>query len=230
MSSLFAMAAFYGLKDSINPGALTMLFCFLFMVAELRRRRVQASWYAALFCVTVFVASLFLAVGILMPILYSDQFFDFSGRVYVLGGIVLSACGAIHLRDWWQIKRAGDKAQLFFPLVTDGHEEPEGRPDKRVIFGVMLLSFALSALNTIWPPSEYISFYTNFIYMPGKRMETCGMLLIYHFVRVLLMVGVFVFVSSNKFSSLVKTAPSMVKIVLSALTVSLGVSILYIFH
>src|SRR6185503_10310104 len=123
MISSSIIAALCGLKYSINPCALTTICCFLFLVGDFKKRRLNTAWYAALFIAVVFVALILFNLGVLMSILYADYFFIFARRFYLVFGVLLAGCGVLHWRDWWRLKR-GAQSSLLFPVVVGTDEEP----------------------------------------------------------------------------------------------------------
>jgi cytochrome c biogenesis protein CcdA len=225
----YIIAAFCGLKDSINPCAFVTLFAFLFLVSEMRKRRIHVSWHAALFITAAFVAFLSISFDALMPILYSEEFFRLARKVYFILGILFLLVGALHMRDWWYLRRHL-KGPLFFPIVEGDEEDSKGRVNIIRIFLIVAMAAALAALSTIWPTDAYILLYSTFLVVPGRKIETYAMLFVYNFVLVWPLLASYIFVSSDYFSKLARKSPSMVKITLSALTFSVGSGLLYIFH
>jgi len=223
------IVALCGLKDSFNPCALVTVLFLLFLVSELRKRRINASRYAALFISAVFVWLLVLSLDALMPIIYSSDFLKTARMFYMAAGFLLAVCGAIHMVDWVRMRRQGDNPPVF-PLVSVPDSEPEWRMDIKLVFLTVFSAAFLSSLSTIWPPDGYVSFYLSFLYLPGKTVETYILMLVYNFFSMASLVAAYVLVSSGFFAKSVRQNPSMVKIIISAFTLSLGTGLIYIFY
>src|ERR1041385_5721703 len=229
--SSYIIFALCGLKDSVNPCALTTAFGLALVVSELRKRRWNASWYSALFIAASFLTMHLTSLGALMPILYSIGFYRLARVVYFIIGIALTVCGLVHFRDWWILKRsAGKKKTLSFPLGVSTNDEPMRPLNIRTIAPVLVLSIFLSLLSTIGPTSSYVLFYSSFLPVPGKTVETYLMILIYNFMYVLPLIGIFLMISSGFLVDLIHKRLPLVKIILSALTLSVGTGLIYIFH
>jgi len=223
------IVALCGLKDSFNPCALVTVLFLLFLVSELRRRRIHASRYAALFISAVFIWLLVLSLDALMPIIYSSGFLKAARVFYIVAGFFLAVCGAVHLGDWLRMRRQGNKPS-FFPLVSVPDAEPEWRMDIKIVFLTVFSAALLSTLSTIWPPDGYVSFYLSFLYLPGKTAETYILMLIYNLSLMASLIAAYVLVSSRLFARSVRQNPAMVKIIISAFTLSLGTGLIYIFY
>ncbi len=207
-----------------------MMCCFLFLVGDFKRRRLNAPWYAALFIAVVFIALIVFNLGALMTILYADDFFIFARRFYYVFGVLLVVCGALHWRDWWRLKQDA-QASLFFPMVVATDEDvSKERVSITVIAPLIAAAVFLCALSTIWPADLYITIQSGFLYMPGRFVESYLIVLVYNFVIALAFVGIFIFISSGFFSNWVQKNLSMFKIILSALTLSLGTGLIYVFR
>jgi hypothetical protein len=230
MDSSLVIPALCGLKDSINPCHSVTVFCLIFLVSELRKRHLDASWHAAVFIAAVFLALFQFNFGALMPVMYSDGFYEASRVIYLVIGFLFFMAGAFHLRDWWYLRYPGPKRSQFFAIVTDEGRDMRQKGGVRAIAVTVAAAVGLSAISTIWPADPYILYNASFSTLPGKLPEVYLILFVYHFVFVLPMLGIFIFVSSGYFSRAVKKAPAMVKVILASLTMSLGTGLIYIFQ
>jgi hypothetical protein len=229
MDTSLPIIALCALKDAVNPCALVIMTALLYAVAELRRRGFNAPWGAALYIAAVFMTLLVLSLGALMSILYTEAFYSSARKFYLVIGLLFLVGGGLHWCDWMRLRRPREGDRLFFPFVLIGEDAGTrlNIPATVLVIGSAVL---LSALSTIWPMDPYVTFYSSFLMLPGKTIETYITLFVYNFVFVLPFIGVFVFVSSDYFSKLVRKVPSMVKIVESALTLALGAGLVYIFR
>jgi hypothetical protein len=230
MSSLI-ISALCGLKDALNPCSFTTIVVLLLLVPELRKRQLDAAWYGALFIAVSFVSLLAYNLGVLVPFLYSDYFYLAARKMYLAAGIVLCLIGILHFRDWWMLRRPGSSS-LIFPTVVcnDDLDTTKRKFDFKIIVLMIVLSVLLSALGTIWPMDRYVMLYSSFLLLPGKRVETYGMLFFYSLFLVLPLAGCFIIVTSQRFSTWAMKFPSVVKIVTSALMLSIGAGLIYVFR
>ncbi|GEM_PF-4464215 len=218
----------FGLVDAVNPCLLAALSFFILMVFEFARRRMNAAKYAAFFIATFYISLLLFSMGVLMQILSAKQFFAAGRFFYVFAGVLLAVCGAVHLRDWWGLTRLRERHSIVIPFVTGPYEQ--GTSDIRILIITIATAVILAALSTLWPANPYIFINSNYLFVPGKTLEVFLMLLVYNFMFVIPFLGIFLLVESDLFSRWVHQAPSMVKVVLSALLIALGSSLVYIFH
>jgi cytochrome c biogenesis protein CcdA len=116
---------------------------------------------------------------------------------------------------------------MMAPFLAGPYDQKP--PDIKVLIGVIVVAVALAAMSTVWPPSQYIFISSAYLFVPGKSAEIFIMLLIYNFILVVPMLGVYLFVESDFFSRWVQQSPSMVKMIFSALLIALGGGLVYIF-
>ena len=88
----------------------------------------------------------------------------------------------------------------------------------------------LSALATIWPSNAFISFYANYLNVPGEKKATIIMLCIYNLMHIVPLVAAMLWIPWSSPSGWVTKAPAKAKMVLSSFLLGLGVCLVYIFH
>jgi cytochrome c biogenesis protein CcdA len=222
------ITALCGLRDAVNPCVLTTMTFFLFILYELKKRRISVNWYAAFFIALMFVASLACNLSVFIEILYSETFYHIARKFYLIAGIVLTVCGCIHFIDWLKLKR--HQAPLIFPVIEGLQAEGVGRQHPGIILLLTLTAFIMTPLSTVWPINGYVLVYSALLSVPGRMIETYLMMFVYYAVQVVPLVAIFVFLSSQYFFRLTQERPALVKIIQSAVTLSLGTGLIYIFH
>lgn len=223
----FANILVYGFTDAFNPCNLSTVVIFVALLGWAKRRQlpyIQLGWA---FIVFSYIASLIFSLGGLMNILYSALFFKAARVVYVVIGIVFIIGGVIHLIDWVRIKR-GDLSKMSLALSDDGKGKPFSIVWGRI--GVIAPAFYLNAIATIWPPNSFISFYANYLEMPGMRIATFRMLCIYNLMLIVPLVAAMLWILWNASSGWVTKSPAKAKMVFSSFLLGLGVCLVYIFH
>ena len=221
-------AVVYGLVDAFHRCLLFTLFFLVLMIFELAKRRANVPKYVAFFIAASYVSLLLFSMGVFMQFLYAKQFFA-AGRIfYIFAGALLAVCGAVHLRDWWGLTRRGKQYSIIAPLGTGPYEQ--GTFDIKILIIAIMAAVILAAFSTIWPVNQYILIYSNYLLVPGKTLEIFLMLLVYNFMLVTPLLGVFLLLESDFFARWAHQAQSMAKVVLSALLVASGSGLIYIFR
>jgi len=217
----------YGLSDAFNPCNLSTMVMFVALLDWLRRRHLPYVSLGWIFIVISYVAAIIFSAGGLMNILYSIVFFKIVRIIYVVIGIVFIIIGIIHLADWIRIKRGG-LSKVLLPLSEGG----KGMPFSRILgrIGVIALAVCLNAVSTIWPSNAFISFYSNYISVPGEIKSTLIMLCIYNLMLTVPLILAMYWIPWSSSSGWVAKAPAKAKIVLSAFLLGLGFGLVYIFH
>lgn len=220
-------AVVFGLIDAFNPCLLSTSFFLMFLIFELAKRGGNVSKYTAFFIATSYVSLLLFSTGLLMPILYAKRFFEIGRIFYFIVGALLIVWGCVHFRDWWGLVRGGKQHPIMAPFVAGPYAQKA--LSVKVLIGIIVVAVVLAAMSTVWPPSQYIFISSTYLFVPGKSADTFIMLLIYNFILVVPLLGVYLFAESDFFSRWLHQAPTMVKMVFSALLIALGSGIIYIF-
>ena len=161
-----------------------------------------------------------------MNILYPREFLTFGRLFYTILGAIFVVKGFFCFKDWIRIN------QKIVSVEKSISEAGQSKPIFK-LFGFQLIFFwavFLSGMSTIWPPNRYISFYANYLNVPGERVSVASMLFLYSFMLVATMGLAFLFYSWTEPGGWLSKMPSKVKIVSSAYLLGLGFCLIYIFH
>jgi hypothetical protein len=219
----------YGLGDAINPCNLSTVILFAALLGWLRRKGISDSSLPLVFIGVAYAAALVYALGGMMGILYSVTFFNTMRVVYFVLGIVLCIAGLLHFIDWIKLRK-GNAAALFLPFSAK--DVPPAKPAAQVVARCFLVFFAavLSACSTIWPMNKYISFYTNYLAVPGEVASTVIMLAVYCLTLTVPLVIGLLWMPWTSPSGWVAINPSRAKAVVSAFVLATGINLVYVFH
>lgn len=217
----------YGFRDAINPCNLSTMVLFAALLGLLRRRQLPYIRLGWIFVVVSYMASLIFLAGGLMNILYSILFFQVVRIIYVIVGIVFVVVGIIHLIDWIRIRRGG-LSKILLALSDDG--KGKSFPKIAGVFIVIAIAVYLNAIATIWPSNSYISFYLNFINIPGERKEAIIMLFIYSLMMIAPLAVAMLWIFWSSPCGWGTKSPAKAKMVLSSVLLGLGGCLVYIFH
>jgi hypothetical protein len=174
-----------------------------------------------------YIAVLLYLSGIGMDVLYSVPFFKTVRVFYFFVGVVFAVVGMIHFLDWIKLQN-GRSDSLWLPLLDDGN----GKASSPLLGRILVFSFAFvfNATATIWPNNKFINFYANYLYVPGRFMETVWLLAVYSLMLIVPFVLAMYWVRLTSPEGLVAGNMSKAKIVVSAVVLGLGVSLIYVFH
>ena len=200
---------------------------FVALLGWLRHRHlpyIQLGW---VFIGVSYFASLIFSAGGLMSILYSILFLKVARIIYVIIGIVFIIIGVIHLINWVRIKR-GDLSKMSVVLSGDGKENFFFKVLGRM--AVFSSAVCLNAFATLWPSNSYITFYSYYLDMPGKKSATIIMLCIYNLMLIIPLVAAMLWIPWNSPAGWATKEPAKAKMVLSSFLLGLGVCLVYIFH
>ncbi len=216
----------YGFADALNPCNLATLVIFTALLGWLRRGKVSPVFNGWAFVVLSFIASLIYAAGGLMNILYSFPFFMAMRVFYIVVGVVFVWAGVVHLMDWVKLYK-GNAAVFTLPFLEDG----QGKPFSGILarFIVIAAAFVLNAFSTVWPANKYITFYANYLHMPGEFKKTLIMLIVYSVMLAVPMAIAPLWMSWTSQKGWVCRNMSKAKITVSAVLIGLGVSLIYVF-
>lgn len=216
----------YGFADALNPCNLSTLVIFTAILGWLRRGKVSPVLNGWAFVVLSFIASLIYATGGLMNILYSFPFFMAMRVLYVVLGVIFVWAGVLHFMDWVKLYK-GSIAEFALPLL----EDRQGKPCSGILAKLVVITaaFVLNAFSTVWPANKYITFYSNYLHMPGEFKATIIMLIVYCMMLAVPMALAPVWMSWTSQNGWVYRNMSKAKISISAFLIGLGVSLIYVF-
>lgn len=161
-----------------------------------------------------------------MNILYSIPFFKSVRYVYAVLGVVFIIYGIVHFADWLRIRKANFRMTL--PVTDDG----KGKPFSRILASPLFFMAAvvLSAIATIWPPNKFISFYSNYVNVPGETKSTLIMLGVYNLVLVVPVGLAMLWIPWASPNGWAAMNLSKTKVILSSFLLGLGICLVYIFR
>lgn len=216
----------YGFLDAFNPCNLSTLVFITVILSWLRRGKVPAASPGWVFMVMSFIASLVYSIGVLFNVLCSFPFYLTMRVFYLVVGVVFVWAGIVHLMDWAKLYKE-NTAAIVLPLLDDGKGKPFSPFLARII--LILAAFVFNAFSTVWPSNKYITFYANYLYMPGEFKKTLIMLIVYCAMLSLPMALAPLWISLTSNNGWVSRNMSKAKITISALIMGLGISLIYVF-
>ena len=216
----------YGIFDSLNPCNLSMVVFFAAFLGWLRRRKLPHRQLGWVFIIAFYLSLFAYSLGIGMGVLYSIKFFYYGRVFYTLVGIIFLILSIVHFIDWvFLLKRVN---KMMLPLTDQGSLKPIFTPV--VVFMAIVSAVILSALSTIWPSNESISFYSNFLAVPGQSAWAMFMLFVYDLMIIVPLVLTMYWIFFTSPSGWGAKNLSKVKIILSSYMLGLGFCLVYIFH
>lgn len=228
-----------GLRDALNPCALATGAFFLLLLYVVWGRRMNVRGWGALFVLIVYAVSFVLSCGYGLAELYSYWFRNGIDAVYYWLGFVLALIGIMHLLDWLTVKRKGLKGKFFFAypvrLSPQGQAVSKGRPGRvaLICFLTVAMAVVLPVLANVWAPSAAMAVILNDLMMPGRVQVTMVSVAIYQAfclwpLILLAWLAAWFPVQVQAFKA-PDMAVSFYKVVVSAVFLSIGCSLIYLF-
>ncbi len=237
-----------GLVDGFNPCAFTVIVFFISFLALQGYRRRQLIAIGLTFILTVFLTYVFIGVG-LFSFLYKMQGFYLVVRIfnYCVGGlsIILGAICIYDLIKFGKTKKSEDMIlQLPQSVKKQIHEvigahyrvdKKEGSVEKihiaKLLLSALITGFLVSILEAVCTGQMYLPTIAFVLKSTNLKFHAAGYLLLYNIMFVTPLFGVFVLAlmgtSSEQFAGALRKQMPLVKILMAAMFVGLGLFLLW---
>ena len=233
---------YLGIKNSVNPCALTTILVFQLFIRQFGYNRSIVLRSGAIFITTV------LAIYVLLTFGFLDQFL---GQMAVQNSIFITywvlsimfiVVGGIHFVDWIRFQKSNNLNSFIirvpdFLTQKDTNTavvgEHKNLSDKIFLGSTVILAIVLALLASLWPQDSYI--YISSYYLASRGKQILGLLsFVFYglgYVAPLLVIWSTIFYitrSQKRIEHLLKSV-SLIKIILSALFISVGAGLIYFF-
>ncbi len=184
-----------GLLDGINPCAFATIVFFISYMNLVGRGRKEMLIAGGAFTLAVFVTYLLIGLGTLSFMRYLNQFSGVAKCVYLFAATATFALAGLSLYDAVKAKQGKTKEillQLPQPLKLRIHKViREHTRTSGVIAGALVVGFAISALELVCTGQVYLPTLTFVAGIEGMRVHAIAYLLLYNFMFIVPLLGVF---------------------------------------
>ena len=244
MFNYLAKAYIYGLMEGFNPYGLVLGLYFVIYLAFVGRTFFNVIMNGFIFLVSIAIFYGFMAAGIFDLLILRQEIINIFQYVCLCVGCLYLIFGLLNLYDWSRLRKMSDTSRLLVGVpsfLRVGGVSRDRAPEVLkhfqqavIIFVGHLLGWLLVLSQTIWPVDTYI--YRLFFIFLSEGLHRFSTLFFgfyglgYVFFLTLIWLGV-CWVSQNKRGQLTRDNRflSFFKIITSALFISVGIGVIYIF-
>ncbi len=234
-SKSFAVISFWpafsvGIKDGFNPCSLVSILLFYMLLSRVGHTR-KHIWVAGSFFILASLIVTFLSV-----LGGYDEALNFPGVskgiriIYVVLGGILSVKGIEHFLDWMRFKQGKDTQRFILKLPVFARQL-EGVKKPNIFFLIFSSAFYgwfATLLGLIYPKNEYVFILFSHMMAGENKRFALASLGFYSLFFILPLVGVWWMVMRMKGNEKSDNFVSKLKIVSSAIFLSVGLGILYL--
>ncbi|MFH1189689.1 MAG: DUF1573 domain-containing protein [Candidatus Omnitrophota bacterium] len=231
------------LVDGINPCSFTVIVFFISFLFMRGYRRRSIAVAGGTFIVSVFITYLLMGVGLFGALYAIKGFWAVSGVITTCVGIFSIALGIFSVYDAFKFFKAGKTDDMLLQLprsVKDKIHSVIGlryRSDKApardnvfaIIAGTLAVGFLVSIFESVCTGQLYLPTIVFMLKNSQYKIQAMGYLLLYNLFFIIPLIVIFLFaiagVSSTAFSAFMKKRMILIKILLAALFIILGVSL-----
>jgi len=230
-----------GVKDSINPGAMTgLLVCGVLLCLILKK-----GWLFKLTVIPFVVGIAVMAMGSILGVLGvisntkgMDIFHDVVYFVLASGAILV---GLILARDWWTVKRSGEPSRIVIKLDVAQKAKKSQRSllknvGRRVVFVVAFLAGGvfMGVVESAWAPDVHSAFMLRDLMLEGWTFSVVMAFFCYGvgtvFPLVILGVSAFAALKMGFLKKMIRDRLSVVQVVLAGFLLSYGFTVIFRYY
>lgn len=234
---------FFGLQDAINPCGLASLIIFISFLSVVAKTRKRLIWCGLIVILAAGMAKAVFVLGEFDALLQQTFVFDMIRGLYLVLSFVFIFCGIVHFKDWTGYKRDQKKEAFIFKVPTYFKEDFSAIvkvPAKKIkiIFltlGLFLLSVIIGFFMAVMESllGHDYALFVDFFRQGHTAISLIFSLILFSVSSWFLMVGFWIlliwFFSSQKFRKSIIESVSFIKILSSAIYLSSGLGLLYVF-
>ncbi|MFH1189087.1 MAG: DUF1573 domain-containing protein [Candidatus Omnitrophota bacterium] len=232
------------LADGINPCSFTVIvffMSFLFMRGYHKRSIAIAG---GAFITAVFITYLLIGIGLFGALYAIKGFWKISGAINTCVGIFSITLGIFSIYDAFKFRKSGKAEDMLLQLpksVKDKIHSVIGgryRTDKSspardnvftIIAGTLAVGFLVSIFESVCTGQLYLPTIVFMLKNSHYKIQAMGYLLMYNLFFIMPLILIFLFalagVSSQAFAAFMKRRMVLIKILLAAMFIILGVSL-----
>jgi len=227
-----------GLKESLNPCTVTAVLIFWILLTSRCRTKFQVLIVGTFFLLSSFLTHFCLVFGAFDKFLSLSYINEIISYFYLALGGGFLVWGFLHLTEWWKYKRGGSETSWvgYYPSFL---RPQEGSDEKKwfvfVKYGLMssILGFVTVLFSIVWPQNYYL-FVMYYSVMSGTNILVGFLsILLYSFGIVVPMLifwlAIIYMINLPRISDWMKRNLSFLKIVTSAIYLSCGWGLIFVF-
>jgi len=232
------------LADGINPCSFTVIVFFMSFLFMSGYRKRSIAIAGGTFITAVFITYLLIGIGLFGALYAIKGFWKISGIINTCVGIFSIALGIFSIYDAFKFKESGKAEGMLLQLpksVKDKIHSVIGgryRADKSslardnvftIIAGTLMVGFLVSIFESVCTGQLYLPTIVFMLKNSHYKIQATGYLLLYNLFFIIPLILIFLFalagVSSQAFAAFMKRRMILIKILLAALFIILGVSL-----
>jgi hypothetical protein len=233
-----------GLVDGINPCAFTVIVFFVSFLSVMGYGRREMAVIGLAYILAVFLTYLAIGLGLFNIFYRLDAFYFLSRGLYFLVGTLSVFLGCLAVRDYIKYKKTGrtdDMAlQLPGPVKRKIHalvgayyrKTPQGR--KKALRGLfvsaLVVGFLISLLEAVCTGQLYLPTIVIVLKESSLRVRAMFYLVLYNLMFIIPLVGVLALAlfgtTSRDFEAFAKKRLGLIKLVMAAVFLALGLALL----
>lgn len=238
---------FAGLQDSTNPCALTTLVIFAIFIFYFGDTRRKIFWLGLGFILATFNTWLAIIMGRFDQILVLPAVSQILKVIYLTIAMVFIALAYLNLKDWWSFLKTKDihSMKIKLPLTVERlynysktkivNPLPSAKKTSKMkmFFSAYIAGFLLTFLGSMWPPHQNVLLILYSFGLQGNLSEALFITALYGLAFVLPLIIAFILLwRFGGVPGIVSNGDrliSRIKIISSAVLLSMGLGIIYIF-
>lgn len=232
------------LTDGINPCSFTVIVFFMSFLFMRGYRRRSIAIAGAAFITAVFITYLLIGIGLFGALYAIKGFWKVSAVINTCVGIFSIALGIFSIYDAFKFRESGKAEDMLLQLpksVKDKIHSIIGgryRADKSslardnvftIIAGTLMVGFLVSIFESVCTGQLYLPTIVFMLKNSHYKIQAMGYLLLYNLFFIMPLILIFLFalagVSSQAFAAFMKRRMILIKMLLAALFIILGVSL-----
>ncbi len=231
------------LADGINPCSFTVIVFFMSFLFMRGYRRRSIAVAGGAFIVSVFITYFLIGIGFFGALYAIKGFWTVSGIINTCVGIFSIALGMFSLYDALKFLKGGKAGDMLLQLpkrvkdkihsVIGGRYRVDKSPARDNVFGIiagtLAVGFTVSIFESVCTGQLYLPTIVFMLKNGHYKIQALGYLLLYNLFFIIPLILIFLLalagVSSQAFAAYMKRRLVLIKILLAALFIILGVSL-----
>jgi len=233
-----------GLIDGINPCAFTVIVFFVSFLSVMGYKRAEMALIGAFYIMAVFFTYLALGLGFFKAFYSLKSFYLVSKLAYMGIGALSLYFGILAIKDYIIYKKTGDTSGMALQLprliknkihaVVGAYYRKDKSAGKKALFGLvfsaLVVGFLVSLLEAVCTGQLYLPTIVFVLKEASLRARAIFYLVAYNFMFILPLVLVLLLalfgVSSNQFENYARRNLGLVKLLMAAVFLALGIVLL----